>query len=97
MSSCLRSLRKTTQWPSGEMNGPAVVARGVGELPHVRAVGVHDVDVRVAVAVAAEGDLLAVGRKGPFGIVACVVGQPPEVLPSRSASKMSMCGSKSHW
>ena len=58
----------------------AVVAGRVGQLPHVGAVGVHHVQVGIAVAVAAKGDLLAVGRIGAFGVVALGVGELLQVL-----------------
>src|SRR5437588_5369341 len=48
-----------TPWPPG---GGEVDRRVVGEVAGCRAVGVHRVDFRVAVAVALEGDLGAVGR-----------------------------------
>src|SRR4051812_18048786 len=62
----------------GRNERTAVVAGGVGELPHVGAVGIHDIDVGVAIAVAAKGDLLAVFRVGSFGVVAGDVGQAAE-------------------
>src|SRR5262249_7407016 len=59
---------------------PAVVAsRGVGQLAGVLAVGVHDVQFQVAVAVGAEDDLLAVGGVGALGVVALGVGQVLQV------------------
>jgi hypothetical protein len=46
-----------------------VVGLHAGELAHVRPVGVHDVDVHVAVDVALEGDLRAVRRTGAGRVV----------------------------
>ena len=57
----------------------AVVPRRIGQLPHVSAIGIHDVDVGVAVPVADEEDLLAVRRERALGVVALLGGQADEV------------------
>ena len=64
--------------PSGEKNGPPSYP-GVRDPPRVLAVGVHDVDLGIAVAERGEDDLLAVGRIAPLGVVAGGVGQADEV------------------
>src|SRR5438105_15366575 len=61
-----------TPWPPG---GGEVDRRVVGEVAECRAVGVHHVDFRVAVAVALEDDLGAVGRPdGGAVVIGRVVG-----------------------
>src|SRR5204863_1074176 len=50
--------------------GAAVITQLVGELLHVGAVGIHGVDVQVAVAGGREHDVLAVPGDGGLGIVA---------------------------
>ena len=64
----------------GREEGAAVVALAVGDPARVLAVGVHDVDLGVAVAERREDDALAVGRVAPLGVVAGGVGQADEVL-----------------
>ena len=59
--------------------GRLVARRVVGQPPRVRAVGVHDVDLLLAVARAREGDLRAVGRQLRALVEAGRVGQPAHV------------------
>src|SRR6202007_849748 len=49
------------------------------QLLHVRAVGVHGVDVEVAVADRREDDLLAIGRDDRFSVVAGLFGELLEI------------------
>src|SRR5258708_26945981 len=55
--------------------GAAVVTQLVGELLHVRAVGIDGVDVEVAVARGSEEDVVGVGGDGGLGVVAARVGK----------------------
>src|SRR5579863_5602001 len=63
----------------GREGWAAVVAEFVRELLYVAAVGVHGVDVEIAVANGGERDLLAVERDCGFGIIAGSVGELLEV------------------
>src|SRR5690349_21048454 len=62
----------------GRNERAAVIAGGIRDLTNVRAVGIHQIDVGVAVAIAAKGDELAVFGIDPFGVVAGRVGQAAE-------------------
>src|SRR5688500_6539495 len=53
----------------GRDERPTVVAWRVGKLPHVAAVGIHDVDVGIAISIAGERDLLAIPGVRPLGVV----------------------------
>src|SRR6202158_3934074 len=55
--------------------GAAVVTQLVGELFHVGAVGIHGVNVEVAIAGGSEHDVLAVPGDGGLGIVAVRAGK----------------------
>src|SRR5208283_4704168 len=57
----------------------AIIAEFVGELLHIAAVGVHGVNVQVAIAGGGENDVLAVARDGGFCVVARGMGQLPQV------------------
>ncbi len=59
----------------GGEEGAAVVAGGVGQPPHVPAVGVHAVEVEVAVARRGEDQRAVLGADGGLGVVGVVVGQ----------------------
>src|SRR5262249_33192685 len=47
----------------------AVVTKLMRKLLHVRAIGIHSVDVQIAVARRGEDDVLAVARNSGFGVV----------------------------
>src|ERR1700674_1026514 len=55
--------------------GAAVIAQLVGELLHVGAVGIHGVDVEVAIAGGSEDDVLAVPGDRGLGVVAVRAGK----------------------
>ena len=59
----------------GREEGTTVVARLVGQLPHSGAIGIHHIDVGIAVAIADKQNLPAVGGEGAFGVVAGSVGE----------------------
>jgi hypothetical protein len=58
----------------GRVVRAAVVAEFVRELLDVGAVGVHGIDIEVAMAQGREDDLFSVNRNGCFGVVARRVG-----------------------
>src|SRR6185369_6888041 len=57
----------------------AVVTEFVSKLPRVFAIGVHGVDVEVAIARGSEDDVLAVARYGGLGVVAWRVDEELQV------------------
>src|SRR5579862_2055251 len=58
---------------------PSIVANFVSQLLHVFAIGVHGVDVEIAVARGSEDDVLAVASNGGLRVVAARVGEQFEV------------------
>src|SRR5439155_16953768 len=63
----------------GREERAAVVALGVGDPARILAVGVHEVDLGVAVAERGEDDPGAVGRIAGLGVVAGGIGQAHQV------------------
>src|SRR5262245_25129518 len=59
----------------GRDKRPAVIARGIGELFHIRSIGVHEIDIGIAIPVAAKGNQLAVLGPGSFSVVSLVIGK----------------------
>lgn len=57
----------------------AVIAKFIGELLHVRAIGIHGKNVQVTVACRSENDMLAVASDGRFSVVSMSTTQLSEV------------------
>ena len=56
--------------PVGRIERAAIVARGGGQSDNIAAIGIHRIDVEVAIAGRGEDDAAAIGREGRLGIVA---------------------------
>ncbi len=67
----------------GREVGAAVVARGVGQPLDVAAIGIHPVELEIAVTVGGEDQRAVLGADGRLGVVGGVLGQPPEVAAVR--------------
>ena len=63
----------------------------IRQLPDVAAVCVHDVDVVVAIAVAAKRNSGAVGRPGAVQIRPWITSQPPDVVAIRGIARARTC------